>query len=173
MSNQNGTKNILEELKSDLRSVVQKLEIDNNSKEAFLQSIFLKIESNLGLGVLQEKLKILYEYEKNYLELLKNHKEEIKFATGLQEELRKERTKFFADSLKEVSETLSASQVDPSVASVWIKELVESYTRSLDLSNSLIEENTLAMVSEIRQEAQKEAQNAKVFSDLYESNQNS
>jgi hypothetical protein len=168
MSNQKGTKNILEELKSDLRSVVQKLEIDNNSKEAFLQSIFLKIESNLGLGVLQEKLKILYEYEKNYLELLKNHKEEIKFATGLQEELRKERTKFFADSLKEVSETLSASQVDPSVASVWIKELVESYTRSLDLSNSLIEENTLAMVSEIRQEAQKEAQNAKVFSDLKE-----
>lgn len=166
MPNQPETKNKIEELKSDLLEMVSRLEIDNGTKEVFLQSIFLKIENSIGLATLQEKLSILYEYEKNYLELIKNYKEEIKFATSLQEELRKERTKFFAESLKEVSETLSASQVDANVASVWIKELVASYTRSLDLSTSLIEENTLNTVSEIKQEARKEAQNAKVHPEV-------
>ncbi|MBD2233741.1 nickel transporter [Phormidium tenue FACHB-1052] len=166
MPNQNETNSKLDDLKADLQAMVQKLDMDNSVKEVFLQSIIFKIESNVGLATLQEKLSILYEYEKNYLELIKNYKEEIKFATSLQEEVRKERTKFFAESLKEVSETLSTSQVDNKVASVWIKELVESYTRSLDLSASLIEENTLDMVSEIKQEARKEMDNAKMNSGL-------
>lgn len=166
MPNQNETNSKLDVLKADLQSMVQKLDMDNSVKEVFLQSIIFKIESNVGLAALQEKLSILYEYEKNYLELIKNYKEEIKFATSLQEEVRKERTKFFAESLKEVSETLSTSQVDNKVASVWIKELVESYTKSLNLSASLIEENTLDMVSEIKQEARKEMDNAKISSGL-------
>lgn len=166
MPNPNETKNKLDELKSDLQAMVQKLDMDNGVKEVFLSSIISKIENKVGLVTLQEKLGILYEYEKNYLELIKNYKEELKFATSLQEEVRKERTKFFAESLKEVSETLSISQVDNKVASVWIKELVKSYTRSLDLSASLIEENTLDMVSEIKQEARKEMDNAKINSGL-------
>ncbi|MCV5720422.1 nickel transporter, partial [Escherichia coli] len=89
------------------------------------------------------KLSVLYEFEKNYLQLISDYKEEIKFASSLQEDLRKERAKFFSETLKEVHQTLSESQVDNEVASKWIKELVCSYTKSLDLSGGLVEEHTL------------------------------
>ena len=119
-------------------------------------------KSASDLSRLEEKLRILYEYEKKYLDLLKEYKEEIKFAAALQEDLRKERTKFFAESLKEVFKTLKDAQVESQVASMWIKELVDSYTRSLDLSSGLIEEHTLDMIAEIREEAKKEAQSLKL-----------
>ena len=48
------------------------------------------------------KLELLYEYEKHYLELIKGYKEEIKFASALQEDLRRERSQFFTQTLKEV-----------------------------------------------------------------------
>ena len=54
------------------------------------------------------------------------------------------------------------AQVESQVASMWIKELVDSYTRSLDLSSGLIEEHTLDMIAEIREEAKKEAQSLKL-----------
>ena len=119
-------------------------------------------KNSSDLSRLEEKLRILYEYEKKYLDLLKEYKEEIKFAAALQEDLRKERTKFFAESLKEVFKTLKDAQVESQVASMWIKELVDSYTRSLDLSSGLIEEHTLDMIAEIREEAKKEAQSLKL-----------
>ncbi|BEC72764.1 hypothetical protein VEE57_44800 (plasmid) [Escherichia coli] len=83
-------------------------------------------------------MSVLYEFEKNYLQLISEYKEEIKFASSLQEDLRKERAKFFSETLKRVHQTLSESQVDNEVASKWIKELVGSYTKSLDLSEVLL-----------------------------------
>ncbi len=151
MSNPVKTNLNLGNLKSDLLDLASKLNIDDEAKEVFVQAAILKVAGNLSAT--RERLAILYEYEKNYLELIQQYKEEIKFANNLQEELRKERTKFFAESLKEVSETLSSTQVDPNVASMWIKELVESYTKSIDMSTSLIEENVLSMLGEIKKEA--------------------
>ncbi|EPN3958707.1 nickel transporter [Vibrio sp. Vb1337] len=115
----------------------------------------LKKELNeyVNIELLKTKLEVLYNFEKNYLELVKEYKEEIKFANTLQEDLRKERSKFFSETLKEVSGTLSESQVDGEVASKWLTELVDSYTKSLDLSSSLIEEHTLDTIGKIRLEA--------------------
>jgi hypothetical protein len=149
--------NEMTNLANELKEIFSKVEMDNNAKALITQSILLKVENAVSLTRLQEKLKVLYEYEKNYLELVKSYKEEIKFAATLQEDLRKERTKFFSEALKEVSETLRESQVDSKVASVWIKELVSSYTKSLDLSSGLIEEHTIDMIGEIRQKAKQEA----------------
>jgi DNA-binding transcriptional regulator YbjK len=154
--NRNG-ENEMTNLANELKEMFSKVEMDNNAKAAIIQSVILKVESAVSLTTLQEKLKVLYEYEKNYLELVKNYKEEIKFAATLQEDLRKERTKFFSEALKEVSATLKESQVDSNVASVWIKELVNSYTKSLDLSSGLIEEHTIDMIGEIRQKAKQGA----------------
>lgn len=165
MANQTTGENNMKDLKNELQSMFADVEMDSNAKKAIVQSVYLKVEGALSLANLQEKLKVLYEYEKHYLELLKEYKEEIKFAANLQEDLRKERTKFFSESLKEVSETLKESQVDSKIASVWIKELVDSYTKSLDLSSGLIEEHTLDMIGEIRQEAKKEAQSVKTKSE--------
>lgn len=144
-------------LANELQEMFSKIEMDNNAKTAIIKSVILKVENAVSLTPLQEKLKVLYEYEKNYLELVKAYKEEIKFAATLQEDLRKERTKFFSESLKEVSATLKESQVDSNVASIWIKELVNSYTKSLDLSSGLIEEHAIDMIGEIRQKAKQEA----------------
>ncbi|MCQ8105156.1 hypothetical protein NP590_13655 [Methylomonas sp. SURF-2] len=144
-----------------LEEIFSSIEIDANVKKAIIKAIHLEVNNTVSLLTLQERLRILYEYEKNYLELIKEYKEEIKFAATLQEDLRKERTKFFSEALKEVSITLKESQVDSKVASIWIKELVDSYTKSLDLSSGLIEEHTLDMIGEIRQDAKKEAREVK------------
>lgn len=127
--------------------------IDENAKKSIIKSITLQIDDYTTLANLKAKLAVLFEYEKNYLELIKTYKEEIKFAGSLQEDLRKERAKFFSETLKEVSSTLNESQVDQAVTSLWLKELVDSYTKSLDLSSSLIEEHTLDMIGVIRKEA--------------------
>ena len=155
----------MNDLKNEISKWFSDIEMDSNAKRALIESLSLKIENAVSLATLQEKLKVLYEYEMNYLELIKEYKEEIKFAATLQEDLRKERTKFFSEALEEVSQTLKEAQVDSKVASVWIKELVDSYTKSLDLSSGLIEEHTLDMIGELRQKAKKEVQVVKTKND--------
>lgn len=150
-------RDVMKDLTMELSDYFSNLEMDDNTKIELVRYIHAKFSNALSTSLLLEKLSILYEYEKNYLNLIKEYKEEIKFAATLQEDLRKERTKFFSESLKEVSETLRESQVDSKVASVWIEELVSSYTKSLDLSGGLIEEHTIDMVGEIRQKAKQEA----------------
>lgn len=111
-----------------------------------------QIKALLSNDMLKEKLQVFYEYEKHYLDILKDYKEELKFAAALQEDLRKERSKFFSETLKEVSTTLKETEVDKSVQSEWIKELVASYTKSLDLSGILVEEQIMETLGEIKNE---------------------
>ncbi len=99
---------------------------------------------------LENRLKIYYEYEKHYLDVLKDYKEEIKFASALLEDVRKERANFFSEKLKEVSDTLKETGVDDNVRCQWIKELVKSYTGSLDVSSQLAEEHIVETVNEIK-----------------------
>lgn len=129
---------------------------DDSINKQLTEALKKELGSYVNLELLKTKLDVLYNFEKNYLELVKEYKEEIKFASTLQEDLRKERSKFFSETLKEVSETLTASQVDGEVASKWLAELVDSYTKSLDLSSGLIEEHTLDMIGKIRQEAKQQ-----------------
>lgn len=136
-----------------ISSAVQASGVDDTISKQLKETLQKELNDYINLESLKNKLEVLYSFEKNYLELIKSYKEEIKFASTLQEDLRKERSKFFSETLKEVSQTLSESQVDGSVASKWLKELVESYTKSLDLSSSLIEENTLDTIGKIRSEA--------------------
>ena len=74
-----------------------------------------------------EILNKLFEYEKNCLDLIKEFKEEIKFASSLQEDIRKERTSFFSKDFGDISKNLKESQVDDETAAAWLKELVNSY----------------------------------------------
>jgi hypothetical protein len=62
-------------LKSDLLDLASKLNIDDGTKEVFVQAIILKVAGNLSAT--RERLAILYEYEKNYLELIQEYKEEM------------------------------------------------------------------------------------------------
>ncbi|MEC6906678.1 MULTISPECIES: nickel transporter [Photobacterium] len=136
-----------------ISSAVKASGADDSIKAQLTEALKKELNSYVNLELLKTKLEILYNFEKNYLALVKEYKEEIKFASTLQEDLRKERSKFFSETLKEVSHTLSESQVDGAVASKWLEELVDSYTKSLDLSSSLIEEHTLDTIGKIRSEA--------------------
>lgn len=103
---------------------------------------------------LRERLEIYWTFEKHYLDVLKEYKEELKFVASMQEDLRKERAKFFGEILKEVSNTLKETQVPAEVQSKWIAELVSSYTQSLDLSDNLIQEKTAQSLENIKKEVE-------------------
>ncbi len=150
------------EIRETIQQVLKDYEMDENAKKLFLNHLEATLNEKVNLDNLKTRLDILYTYEKNYLELVKEYKEEIKFASAMQEDLRKERAKFFAETLKEVSGTLKNSQVDSEVASRWVKELVNSYTKSLDLSSGLIEEDTLDMIGKIRTESKKEVKKSEL-----------
>jgi len=152
----------MEEISKSINNILKDVEMDDNAKALLIKSLELTVKEKVDLSSLKTKLEILYNYEKNYLELVKEFKEEIKFASSIQEDLRKERAKFFAETLKEVQSTLKDSQVDSEVASSWVKELVSSYTKSLDLSGGLIEEHTLDMIGKIRKEAKQEVKKSEL-----------
>lgn len=103
-----------------------------------------------SLDILRERLDILFEQERKHLELLKEFKEEIKFANTMEEDLRRERAAFFSQTLKEIHATLRDSQVDDGVAGDWIRELVRSYTSSLDVSGELVRTATLDQLARIQ-----------------------
>jgi hypothetical protein len=134
----------------------EKLDVEKNIKDTIKKTIVLNFDEHLATSKLKERLQLLFEYEKNYLMLIKEFKEEIKFVGSLQEDLRKERAKFFSDTLQEVSAALKDSQVSNDVASQWIQELVNSYTKSLDVSSGLIEEHTFDTIGDIRRQAKGE-----------------
>lgn len=98
-----------------------------------------------------KKLEILYNHEKHYLDILKEYKEEIKFASSLQAEIRKEEATFFASTLKEVCNSLKETQIDPKYQVQWIFDLVSSYTSSLRLSSKLAEEHVINLLGDIQE----------------------
>ena len=125
-------------------------EQDKEKIKAIASSITKEAINATANTVLEEKMEILYKYEKHYLDILKEFKDEIKFAASLQEDIRKERAKFFAETLKEVSATLKTTEVDKSVISEWTKDLVKSYTKSLDASSLLATEQVQEILSTIQ-----------------------
>ncbi|OQX03696.1 MAG: hypothetical protein BWK80_55110 [Desulfobacteraceae bacterium IS3] len=115
--------------------------------------------ANERLEMLRSKLEILFEYEKRHLDLLKEYKEEIKFANALQEDLRREKSNFFTQILGEVSESLKKVQVEPSVAAKWLQELVESYTKSLNVSVDLAKICVVEIIGKLREESKENLEN--------------
>jgi hypothetical protein len=102
----------------------------------------------------EKKLQTLYNNEKHYLDILKDYKEEIKFATSLQAEIRKEQAAFFSSTLKEVCNSLKETQMTPECQAQWINDLVLSYTSSLKISSKLAEEHVMQLLGEIQEEAE-------------------
>jgi hypothetical protein len=106
------------------------------------------------------KLQILYEYEKHYLELIKSYKEEIKFANTLQEDLRRERSQFFTQTLNDVIQTMKNAEIEKEVSAKWIADLVESYTKSIDLSGDLAKTHVIEVFGLLKNEAKSQASKA-------------
>jgi hypothetical protein len=144
-------------------------ELDDETQNELLLDYIRDNKNQLELDVmpkelleLKTKLELLYEYEKHYLVMIKEYKEEIKFASSLQEDLRRERSQFFTQTLREVVQTLQSQEIDKNVASKWIEELVESYTKSIDLSSDLAKTHVVQIVSFFKEEAKQEVSKAKL-----------
>lgn len=137
-----------------LENCFNNVAIEENQKIALIRTIMLNVTEFNTTSHLQRRLDVLYQHEKNYLNLIKEFKEEIKFIGSMQEDLRKERARFFADTLREVTEALNEAKVSEEVARQWLQELVGTYTRSLDLTAGLIEEHSADALGQIREHAQ-------------------
>jgi len=125
-------------------------QFDKSARENIQRFLTEEITKSLSNDLLKERLDILFDYEKKYLELTKAYKEEIKFAAGLQEEIRKERSKFFSEVLKDVHKTLEEVKIDKKEIDLWISELVTSYTKSLDISSELSKDHVLDIMGILR-----------------------
>ncbi len=112
----------------------------------------------------EAKLELLYQYERHYLDLIKEYKEEIKFANTLQEDLRRERSQFFTQTLKDVVQTMKNAEVDKNVAAQWLEDLVSSYSKSIDLSSDLAKTHVVQVLSIFKEEAKQEITKAKLDS---------
>lgn len=80
----------------------------------------------------------------------------------MQEDLRRERSQFFTQTLREVVQTLQVQEIDKTVASRWIEELVSSYTKSIDLSSDLAKTHVVQVLSLFKEEAKREVSKAKL-----------
>lgn len=126
-----------------------------NLSDDFSENLSKVVVTKVENPLLDKKLAILYEREKKFLDILKEYKEEIKFAYSLQAEIRKEQATFFSSTLKEVCTSLKETQIDPKCQIEWICELVSSYTSSLQLSSRLATEHVINLVGEIQENIRK------------------
>ena len=121
----------------------------DNFSETLVRSIAHEVYNSAR----DKKLGILYNHEKHLLDILKEYKEEIKFAESLQAEIRKEAASFFTSTLKDVYTSLKEAQVAPEYQVQWIFDLVSSYTSSLKLSSRLAEDHVINLIGEIQKES--------------------
>lgn len=143
------------EYEKSIKSVCSEEELKKipNLSEVYSEHVSKVVMDKVENPTRDKKLAILYNHEKHFLDILKEYKEEIKFASNLQAEIRKEESSFFSSTLKEVCNSLKETQVDPKYQVQWIFDLVSSYTSSLRLSSKLAEEHVINLIGEIQKEA--------------------
>jgi|LakMenEpi03Aug12_release.lakeMendotaPanAssembly.Ray.scaffolds.fasta_scaffold188536_3 hypothetical protein len=161
-------KQLIEQYKPTINNIIQSVPMEATMSEKS------KVEENTieehelempdELAETEAKLELLYQYERHYLELIKEYKEEIKFANTLQEDLRRERSQFFTQTLKEIVQTMKGAEVDKNVAAQWLEDLVSSYSKSIDLSSDLAKTHVIQVLSIFKEEAKQEVAKAKLDS---------
>lgn len=133
-----------------ISSFLKNQNIADDVSEKFVSSFAEELSKYIDFESLNQKLNLFYTFEKNYLELIKEHKEEIKFVHSVQEDLRRERSNFFTQILKDASESLKKAEIDSKIASTWLQELVSCYTKSLNLSNEIVSTHAVDIIGELR-----------------------
>ncbi|WP_428565688.1 MAG: hypothetical protein ACP59X_05000 [Solidesulfovibrio sp. DCME] len=143
-----------------IRNFLSEQNIPADVSSKFLTAFSGELENFIDFESLNKKLDLFYTFEKNYLMLIKEHKEEIKFVHSVQEDLRRERSNFFTQILKDASESLKKAEIDSKIASSWLQELVSCYTKSLNLSNEIVSTHSVDIIGELR------AKKSEVFNTL-------
>ena len=85
----------------------------------------------------QTSAKLLYDYEKHYMQLLTTHKNDIEFIATLLKNLRSEQNES-TEKIIELNQKLLEQGVDEDVKNTWLKHLANNLNRSFQLSYELI-----------------------------------
>lgn len=142
----------MSDVAEDFKKALDGLEVNGTSTEDLVRKLTDIVKMRYG-EELDSRLRRFFEMEKQCLQTVKEFKEEIKFMQSAQEDIRRERAQFFSSTLRDVSQNLAQAQVDSSVASRWLQELVSSYTQSLNLSDGLVRSGSIDLIGQIRSKA--------------------
>lgn len=95
-------------------------------------------------------LQVLYDYEKHYMELIRQHKNEIVFIENMLKDYRQENIDFFNNQLSRISQKLDAEHIDKDMKNAWLKRLEENMNRSFAISEKLITDYTTKKLDEFK-----------------------
>lgn len=95
-------------------------------------------------------LQVLYDYEKHYMELIKQHKNEIVFIENMLKDYRQKNIDFFNNQLSRISQKLDAEHIDKDMKNAWLKRLEENMNRSFAISEKLITDYTTKKLDEFK-----------------------
>lgn len=95
-------------------------------------------------------LQVLYDYEKHYMELIRQHKNEIIFIENMLKDYRQENINFFNNQLSRISQKLDAEHINKDMKNAWLKRLEENMNRSFAISEKLITDYTTKKLDEFK-----------------------
>ena len=95
-------------------------------------------------------LQVLYDYEKHYMELIRQHKNEIVFIENMLKDYRQENIDFFNNQLSKISQKLDAEHIAKDMKNAWLKRLEENMNRSFAISEKLITDYTTKKLDEFK-----------------------
>lgn len=95
-------------------------------------------------------LQVLYDYEKHYMELIRQYKNEIVFIENMLKDYRQENIDFFNNQLAKISQKLDAEHINKDMKNAWLKRLEENMNRSFAISEKLITDYTTKKLDEFK-----------------------
>ena len=95
-------------------------------------------------------LQVLYDYEKHYMELIRQHKNEIVFIENMLKDYRQQNIDFFNNQLSKIRQKLDAEHIDKDMKNAWLKRLEENMNRSFAISEKLITDYTTKKLDEFK-----------------------
>lgn len=94
---------------------------------------------------------VIFEYEKHYMELVREYSNEIKFIEKMLSEFRIEQTKFYEDTLPKISRSLTEDvSVDDEMKKLWLSRLSTNMERSFLISEKLITDYATKSIDEFK-----------------------
>ena len=99
----------------------------------------------------EPSIHVLFEYEKHYMELVREYKSEIEFIEDMLKTFRAEQTKFYEETLPKISRSMTEDQsVDDEMKKIWLNRLSTNLDCSYLISEKLINDYVTKSVDEFK-----------------------
>ena len=99
----------------------------------------------------EPSIQILYDYEKNYKELVRKYSTEITMIAKMLSDFRDEQKEFYEEILPQVSEKLNQEEIiDNEMKKRWLTQFKANMDRSFSLTETLINNYTTKKIDEFK-----------------------